>query len=558
MLKKLFVQNYAIIDELEIEFSGRMNVITGETGAGKSIIIGALGLILGDRADTSVLLNRNRKCVVEGFFGAENKKAVKDFLRQNDIDTDDEILVRREIAASGKSRSFINDTPVNLHQLRDMSILLVDLHRQFDTISLAETSFQRDVLDALAEQFDLTAQYQQLYHRWQNVQKECEELKSRQSAFAREQDYNQFQFEELDNAGFAENEIEETEAALKRMSNAEGIKNALSGVAYALQQSEQPVVQQLKSMMHQLQSYASFHPDITMIVQRLQSAQIELQDIAQELEKFENNIHYDPQRMEQLNERLSLGYKLLKKHGVQTTAELLAIRHQLQQKLRAVLDIGEEIIRKEKESNQLLEQAKLLAKEISEGRKKQAKPMETKVNKLLSRVGMPNARLKVNIIESKLNPYGCDEVEFLFNANVPSGGGPENTQFLPVAKVASGGELSRLMLCIKSLVARRIDLPVMIFDEIDTGISGEAAKQAGIIMKELAASRQIISITHQPQIAARADTHFFVYKEVTGDAVKTHVRKLDPDERITVIAQMLSGEKPTAAAIANAKEMVMG
>jgi DNA repair protein RecN (Recombination protein N) len=318
-----------------------------------------------------------------------------------------------------------------------------------------------------------------------------------------------------------------------------------------------PMVQQLRSLQNQLQGYTSYHPDLPALVQRLQSSQIELQDIADEAERLGDHVHFDPGKIERLNERLTTGYKLLKKHGVKTTNELLRVREQLEQKLQAVLNIDAEIAAKENESARLVKEAGELADIISKARIKEVRPLEDKVNKLLRQVGMPNARLKVDVrTVPELNLYGRDMIEFLFDANIPAGDEGKSSQFLPVRKVASGGELSRLMLCIKSLVAESIDLPTMIFDEIDTGISGEAARQVGLIMKGLAGKRQMICITHQPQIAGKADAHFFVYKEIVKDAVKTNIRQLTTEERITTIAKMLSGEKPTAAAIENAREMV--
>lgn len=551
MLRTLNIGNYAIIDSLQIDLSQKMNVITGETGAGKSIILGALGLILGERADSGVLVNKERKCIVEGIFDAEGRKAVKNFLKENDLDaSDEELVLRREIGANGKSRAFINDTPVNLSQLQQLSAMLVDLHQQFDTLELGETDFQRQVLDALANQFSLLDKYKTAFQQWQQVKKEWEALKEQKLLFDKEADYNRFQYNELEEAAFKENEIENVDAELKMMSHAEGIKGALTKVYYELQESDSPMVQQLKSLQQQLSVYASYHTDLPGLIQRLQSTQVELQDIADEVDRISNHVNYDPEKIEQLNDRLSVGYKLLKKHGVQTTADLLQIQEQLQGKLQAVLNIDAQISEKEKEAMKLHQDAKDLAVKISEGRKKQAKPLEDKVNKLLVQVGMPNARLKAEIKPlADLNANGGDAIEFLFDAN-------KNGQFQPVRKVASGGELSRLMLCIKSLVAQSIDLPTMIFDEIDTGISGEAARQVAIIMKELASKRQIICITHQPQIAGKGDAHFFVYKEIVKNAVKTNIRQLDIEERITAIARMLSGEKPTAAAMENAREMV--
>ena len=550
MLKQLSIQNYAIIDAIEIRFPEGMNVVTGETGAGKSIIMGALGLILGDRADSSALVNKEKKCIVEGVFKAETKAGIKVFLKDNELDADEELVVRREIGINGKSRAFINDTPVNLEQLRELSSLLVDLHQQFDALQLGENDFQREVIDALAGNKNVIGEYRDIYSEWKRIQRELDELKNKKQQFDKEADYNRFQFTELEEAGFRENELEETDAELKMLNNSEEIKSALSKVYFELKESESPVVSQLKVLSNQLQVYSSFHPQLPELVQRLQSVQLELQDIAGDLDSISDHINYSPEKLEQLNDRLSLGYKLMKKHGVKATNELLEIQKQLEEKLQAVLNIDDSIQQKEKELTITNNKALALSTEISEARKKQVKPLEEKVNKLLVQVGMPNAKIKVEIRdEIDLNAFGKNSIEFLFDAN-------RSKQFLPVRKVASGGELSRLMLCIKSLVAQKLDMPTLIFDEIDTGISGEAARQVGIIMKELANNRQVICITHQPQIAGKANAHFFVYKEIVKDEVKTNIKLLNKDERITAIAKMLSGEKPTAAAMENAREMV--
>ena len=551
MLQKLFIQNYAIIDEIEIEFSPKLNIITGETGAGKSILMGALSLILGGRADSSVLLNRDKKCVVEGSFATASKKNVKRFLKDNDLDPEDGLIIRREISAGGKSRAFVNDTPVNLEQLRLLSSLLVDLHQQFDAQEIGESGFQREVMDALAAQGEQLQQYQGAYQLWRQHKKTLEDLLQQKKQFTSEYDYNKFLYDELEEAGLKENELEEMDSELKLLSNSESIKAALSRVSFELSEGEQPMVQQLKTLLHQLQAFSGYHPQLPALLQRLQSAQIELGDIAEEVAHINDHVQYDPQRIEIINERLSKGYRLLKKHGLQNTAELLQLQSQLSAKLRAVLDLDDAIAAAEKETAAAFEQASAKAAKLSANRAKQVKPLEDKVNALLAQVGMPNARLKVTCQPlPSLSLYGADAVEFLFDAN-------KSNRFEPVQKVASGGELSRLMLCIKSLVAQSLDLPTLIFDEIDTGISGEAAKQVGIIMKDLAKKRQVIAITHQPQIAGKADAHFFVYKEIKKDMVKTNIRLLSNDERITAIAKMLSGEKPTAAALENAREMVM-
>lgn len=550
MLQKLHIQNYAIINELEIDFSDKLNIITGETGAGKSILMGALSLILGERADSSVLQQKEKKAVVEGSFKSSNKKAISDFLKENDLDAEDMLMIRREIAANGKSRAFINDTPVNLNQLKALSILLVDLHQQFDTQELNSSDFQQEVLDALAGNIELLQQYRLLFHQYKKAKKELAELQEEQAAANAALDYNQFLFDELEEAGLKENELEELDAELKLLSNAENIKQEITGIYYELKESEQPVVQQLKILYSKLHALEKFHPGISELSQRLQSAQLELADIADELDQANNGINYSAERIQIVNDRISMGYKLQKKHGVTTTAELLQIKDELQEKLNQILNIGEAIQQKEKQSNELLQQCEKAAKIISDNRKKAIKPFAENVNSLLARVGMPNARFAAEARPmDSLGELGIDTIEFLFDAN-------KSNRFEPLRKVASGGELSRLMLCIKSLVAKKLQLPTLIFDEIDTGISGEAAKQVGNIMKELSGSHQLISITHQPQIAAKADAHYFVYKAIEKDKIVTSIKLLSNDERITTIAQMLSGEKPTAAALQNAREMV--
>ena len=555
MLQRIQIQNYAIIDALGIDFSQRLNVITGETGAGKSILMGALSLILGDRADTAVLLQRDKKCVVEGVFTVAGRKGALAFFRANDLDVadgpggDGEVVIRREIAPSGKSRAFVNDTPVNLELLRKLSSQLVDLHRQFDTLELGESDFQREVLDALAGQVEALAAYQAGYREWQAASRELATLRQQQAQFTKEFDYHKFLFDELHEAGFKENELEELDQELKLLNNSEGIKTALSKISYELQEGEQPLVQQLRVLEHLLASFAAYHPELTVLSERMTSAQIELQDIAGEVERINEEVNYDPRRIETINERLSMGYKLMKKHGVQTTAGLLEIRAQLEHKLQDSLQVDAGIAAGEAAVQRLLQEAKKRAAVLSKGRQAQIEPLQTQVNKLLKQVGMPNARLKVEVQAGELNASGMDTIEFLFDAN-------KSNRFEPIRKVASGGELSRLMLCIKSLVAESVDLATLIFDEIDTGISGEAAKQVGIILKNLARRRQVICITHQPQIAGKADAHYFVYKSVRGESLQTNIRLLGQEERITTIAQMLSGEKPTAAALENAREMV--
>jgi len=549
MLQKIHIQNYAIIEELIIDFPSGLNIITGETGAGKSILMGALSLTLGERADSTSLLQKDKKCVVETNFASVKNKAVKQFLQANDLDVNDELVIRREIVPNGKSRAFVNDTPVTVNKLKELSSLLVDLHQQFDTLELGDTDFQREVLDALAGNAEILQQYTNAYHQYITEKKALETLQLQQLNANKELDYNKFLFDELEEAGLAENELEELDTELKLLSNAENIKQELTTIYDELKGNEQPIVQQLKSISNKLHSLEQYQADIVGIAQRLQSTQIELNDISDEIDRVNDSVQYSPERIQIVNDKISIGYKLLKKHNVHTTNELLEIKNALQIKLDAIFSITEAITTKENQARQLLQQCEKLATTIAENRRKAIKPFEEKVNSLLAQVGMPNAQIKVQIETIVLNSKGSDAIEFLFDAN-------KSNRFEPLRKVASGGELSRLMLCIKSLVAKRLQLPVLIFDEIDTGISGEAAKQVGIIMKELSQSHQVLSITHQPQIAAKANAHYFVYKEIKGDKIVTNIRLLNNDERITTIAKMLSGEKPTAAALENAREMV--
>jgi DNA repair protein RecN (Recombination protein N) len=488
---------------------------------------------------------------VEGIFDTEGNHLINQFLKDNDLDTGEELVIRREIALNGKSRAFVNDTPVNLDQLRTLSGSLVDLHQQFDTLELGQSAFQRSVLDALAGNLSLLRQYQEAYEGWQAEKRLLQDLVGKKKEFSATFDYNKFLYDELTEAAFGEDELEHADAELKLLGNAEAVKAALDKVCNSLKEGEQPMVQHLKSMQNLLHPFGTYHPELPDLLKRMQSVQIELDDISGELERINNHLQFEPGRLEQLSERLALGYKLLKKHGLRTTAQLAELRQELGAKLEAVLNIDDSILAAEKKTAASHQTATGLASRLNAQRNKQVKPLEDNVNALLRQVGMPNARLKVNCTAlAQLGPDGADQVEFLFDAN-------KSNRLVPLGKVASGGELSRLMLCIKSLVAESLDLPTMIFDEIDTGISGEAARQVGIIMKNLARSRQLISITHQPQIAGKADAHFFVYKENRGDQVRTAIRELDTEERISAIARMMSGEKPTAAALQNAREMVM-
>jgi DNA repair protein RecN (Recombination protein N) len=552
MLQRLFIQNYAIIEEIEIEFTKGLVVITGETGAGKSILMGALGLILGERAETGVLVNKEKKLIVEGAFDCTNNKWVASFLKEQELEETDILLVRREISPQGKSRAFVNDSPVNLSQLQELSAQLVDLHQQFDTLSLGQTSFQREVLDALAHQLDKVEEYKLIYNKWVQAKAELADLLSKQSRAEAEAAYIQFQYQELEEASFRENEIEELEQEVKLLSNAESVQQFLARTTDTLSLGEDPLVSRLKTLLNEWNSFSSFHADFPALAEGLRAAYVELQELSRDIERVADQVQLDPQRLEVVNTRLSLGYKLYKKHQVNTTAGLLTIQSNLATQLSGVEQVGQSIQIKQKLVEELEQKAISLAAILSKGRKKQVSFLESNVQQLLHRVGMPAAQLKVNLLPGSLGAEGVDQIEFLFDAN-------RSGQFNPLRKVASGGELSRLMLCIKSLVAESMQLPTLIFDEIDTGIAGEAARQVGLLLKELAQHRQVVCITHQPQIAGKAHTHFFVYKQAVLSntaAVQTGLRLLSPEERVEIIAQMIGGEHPTPAALANARELL--
>ncbi len=550
MLQFLHIQNYAIIDDLSVHFSPRLNIITGETGAGKSILMGALGLILGDRADSSVLLNREKKCCIEGTFNYPPSDDISRWLISHDLeDVRDELLLRREIAVTGKSRAFINDTPVTLPQLRELGGMLVDLHRQFDTLELGDTHFQRKVLDALTRQPELLRQYQSDWQIWQTNQKQLDDLKNEVQKENQERDYKQFLLEELESFAPRNEELETLDRELSLLNNAGQILEVLNRMTHLLKESEQPVLPQLKQGSLALLAFTKMMPDLQELATRLQSVQIELNDISHELDNLKEACQVDEQRTEWINERLAEGYKLLKKHGLQDTEGLVALLQQLRQEHTGA-EKREEAI-KELEKKVTADRLKVSEKAalLSAARKKVIAPLQQEMKILLERVGMPNASIQVEITETLPGQQGADHIEFLFDAN-------RSGKWEPLKKVASGGELSRLMLCIKSLVAASMQLPTLIFDEIDSGISGEAARQVGLIMKELAVNHQLICITHQPQIAGKADAHFWVFKETKGNGIHTGIRQLTEEERITSIAGMLAGEAPSAAALANAREMI--
>ena len=549
MLSKLEIHNYILIDQLSIDLSNQLSVITGETGAGKSIIMGALGLILGDRADSTVCRDASKKCFIEGTFSLSNKQTYQAFFTEHELDLTDEVIIRREINAQGKSRAFINDTPINLNELKQLTSQLVDLHQQFDTLTLGDTDFQRTVIDALAGVQKDLAQYQSVFHLWKDHQKQLAELISRRDEFEKTESYKKHLLEELAALQLKENELESLEQELKFLENAVSIKAQIDQSIQVLESADNPIVQQLKQIANNLDSIVKWQPEFADLLNRLKAAQIELADVANELSSWQDKIDFDDKKLVLIQDRLSEGYSLQKKHKVQSTNELISIQQQLELDLTAVLSLDEEINQLTKQVKSDEKQVVELATTLTQKRNKETAPFTKNVNQLLHQVGMPNAKIKVTIDEVAYNAYGKDKIDFLFDAN--------NTQkFEPIKKVASGGELSRLMLCIKSLVAKSIDLPTMIFDEIDTGISGEPAKQVGLLLQGLGQARQVLCITHQPQIAAKGHAHLFVYKEQKGTSTNTFLRGLTAAERVQHIALMIGGDPPSKSALENAKELL--
>ncbi len=550
MIKRLIIKNYAIIEEQEINFSDRLTIITGETGAGKSILLGALGLIMGKRADTKSLYDDAKKCIVEGVFEV-SKYNLQAFFEIHDIDYDEEVVVRRELTPSGKSRSFVNDTPVNLKVLQKLSSSLIDLHQQFDTLDIHNISFQLRMIDALAENKSLLHEYQDEFKQYQADKKRLTKLIAQSQNAAKEVDFLSFQLKEFRETVLVEGEQDSLEGELNQLSNAEDIKRTLGTAFQHLSEAEQSLIGQLQQIGQSLISVRNFHPDIEHISDRYDGLVLELQDLVQDFEKIAEATEYDAARIQEIQERLDQIYKLQNKHQVKTVGELMDIQAELEQKLSGFADLSGEIAAIE----QSLETRKSLllktAEQLSNKRKSVVSGFEDKVHELLGQLSMEHARLKVEVNKlEELNSTGYDEINFLFAPNMGS-------KFLPIKNVASGGEISRLTICTKSLVASAIPLPTLIFDEIDTGVSGDVALKMGNILHGLANKHQVVSITHTPQIAVKADTHYFVYKKVKGDRTVTNVRLLELEDRIKEVATMLSGNPPSDSAIKNARELLM-
>lgn len=553
MLQKLSINNYALIDNLEISFSGGLNILTGETGAGKSIILGALSLILGQRAESRYFFNQQKKCVIEGSFkiGAFH---LKQFFEDQDLDYEADTVLRREIAADGKSRAFVNDTPVNLTTLKALGEKLIDIHSQHATLEINDPDFQLLVVDAVARHDEQLTDYHNKFRAYKKATSRLSQLIADSEKAKADLGYYQFQFDELEKANLMAGEQELLEQELYALNNAGEIKRNLLGANYLLSEGETSATTQLREAGHQLAALEKFNPEIAELHQRLNSALIELKDIAAEIEGIEQRMHTNEARADEVNSRLSVLYNLQKKHRVNTTEELLQLQDDLSGKIQQAV-FGDEAIEKLtiqlKADNAALQG---IAAILSANRKKVIPQIEQRVIETLAEMGMANARLKIEQVVgnpegAELTKDGIDDVKFLFTAN-------KGHTLSEMSKVASGGELSRLMLAIKSLIAQNTALPTIIFDEIDTGVSGEVANKVGQIMEQLAGNLQVITITHLPQIASKGQSHYFVYKDDTTATTYTRIKQLDEQERVMEIAKMLSGDKPGESALQNARELL--
>ena len=549
MLKTLHIENYALIRETDISFAGGFVVITGETGAGKSILLGALGLLLGQRADTQVLSDKERKCVVEATFDIADLGLEPLFARY-DADYDDVLILRREILPSAKSRAFVNDSPANLQFLKELGPHILDIHSQYQTLTLTESTFQTQLLDTLADHSPLS-QYQTQYREYASLKHELEQLTAQESENKKAYDYNLFLFNELKAANLAEDEQQELEDEARLLEHAETIKEALGNVAALCDGNEgDGVVSRLSSSRGYLSHVASFHEGIESLYQRLDSCLIEVQDILSEAADLDDKIQYSPERQEEVNSRLDLIYRLQKKHNVGTIAELLEIERNLDSQLQEADSLDDRIRELMERVDKVFSQMQQTAERLTMSRRKAGSMLEKQLLPVLAQVGMASARIVVDISPAQdYGPMGHDTVRLLFNAN--QGGTPRL-----LSDVASGGELSRLMLAVKSLVTRRSLLPTIIFDEIDSGVSGDISVAVGGIMRHMSEHMQVIAISHLPQIAAKAGQHFKVAKAVEDRSTVSRIRQLTPDEHVTEIAVMLSSNPPTAAALQTARELI--
>lgn len=550
MLKSLTIQNYALISHLNIDFNKGFSVITGETGAGKSIIIGALSLILGQRADIKSIKQGTDKCFIEGIFDISSYK-MDEFFDEKELEYDaNNCILRREIYSSGKSRAFINDSPVTLNDLKELASRLIDIHSQHQNLLLGDTEFQLQVIDILARNKKLKEEYRQVYSEYLFLSHQLSELKEKAQKHSVEQDYLQFQFHQLNEAHLQPEEQSKLEEDAEVLSHIEEIKTGLYSIGQYFSDEEKGIIFSLKSCMNIAQSLEKIFPSSSEIAERLQSTYIDLKDLSFEINKKYDNLELDPERLQWINDRLNLIYSLQQKHNLSSVEELITLREDLNQQLNAIENYEEEI--KNSEKKLLLQRKEIFSKaqELSETRKKAIIPFEKELINTVRVLGMPALKFTCELKEKEFpDSNGLDKINFLFSAN-------QSEELKPISQTASGGEISRLMLGIKALIAGATTLPTIIFDEIDTGVSGEIADKMGVIMQQMGKVMQVISITHLPQIAAKGDSHLFVYKEDKENNTETGIRLLSEETRVKEIACMLSGSKLTDAAIENAKELL--
>lgn len=550
MLKQLYIKNFTLIDELNISLYPGFSVITGETGAGKSIILGAIGLLLGNRADSKAIKAGRDRCVIEAHFDL-SRYGMQKFFDDNDIDYDaDDTIIRRELTAAGKSRAFINDTPVPLTRMRELGEQLVDIHSQHQNLLLQKEDFQLNVVDIIAQDTEQLKVYQKEYYAYRKAKELLEELKAEIAKNRENEEFMRFQHKELDDANLQEGELEQLEQEAETLSHSEDIKTALYEADSALSGENDSILDKLKNATHHLENICDVYPSMADVAGRMQSSYIELKDIAQEISSSVDHVEFDPNRLDAINTRLDKLYTLQQKFHVETVTELIATRDRIAEQLSHIDNGDEDIEEKEKEVAALLVKAEKQAALLTSIRQKSAKAIEKEMKGRLIPLGIPNVRFEIAFAEKPLSGNGADKVSFLFSAN-------KSTQLQPVSQVASGGEIARVMLSLKAMISGAVKLPTIIFDEIDTGVSGKIAEKMADIMEEMGLqNRQVLSITHLPQIAAKGSHHYKVLKEETENGTISHMKELNNQERIEEIAQMLSGSDITQAALANAKELL--
>jgi DNA repair protein RecN (Recombination protein N) len=549
MLQHLRIQNFALIEQTEVHLNKGLTVITGETGAGKSILLGALGLTLGNRADVSSLHNKAKKCIIEAQFNIAEYQ-LKSFFETHELDFEEVTTIRREITPEGKSRAFVNDTPVTIAVLKELGDQLIDIHSQHETLLLKETNFQFELVDAFAQTTLLFIEYKKQFNALQKLKKQLEELVIQEIQAKKELDYFQFQFSELDEANIKVGEQHQLEEESETLENAEFIKGNLVKSSIAISGGDENVVSGLAIVKQQLQSVAKFGKHFNELYERINSVTIELKELSKDIDACEEDVVYDNARLEEVNAQLDKLNRLLKKHGAKSEDELLVIKDDIEKKLQQFSSLELSIEKTQKEISLLEKQCKILAKDLSDKRQKSTVGIEQNIKAMLASLSMANAQFKIELKQQdKLTINGLDAISFLFTAN-------KGADFKELYKTASGGELSRLMLCLKALLAERTALPTIIFDEIDTGVSGDVADKIGNILLAMGKTMQVITITHLPQMASKGTNHLFVYKSDTKDKTTSSIKPLTTDERVAEIAKMLSTGMPTETAIKNAKELL--